>query len=116
MNNYSLILAEILFTSALICFGGFDFLMILESMKHRSTYRGLSSIVLSLFISILMITVPLTILLVGYTPTEVDPIRRWIIDYPLWPSIIVINITSALVLGVVTVTVRPIEDEFLNDD
>jgi len=115
MNN-SVILAEILLMLSLLSSFGISFLMFLEIIKHVGVFRGANAVILAVLIAILIEVIPIIIFLTGYTPTDVDPAQSFIINYDLWPAIIVTKVTSVLILAVVTTGMSPIEDEFIEED
>jgi len=115
MKN-SLILAEILFMLSLIAHFGISFLAILKITEYIRVFRGVSAVILALFTAILMEVIPIIIFLTGYTPTDVDPARSFIINYDLWPAIIVTEFTSVLILAVMTTGMSPVEDELIYEE
>ncbi len=116
MNNNTQILAEILFILSLIAHFGISFLAMLKITKYIGVFRGANAAILAVLTAILMEVIPIIIFLTGYTPTDVDPARSFIINYDLWPAIIVTEVTSVLILAVVTTGMSPIEDEVIYDE
>jgi hypothetical protein len=116
MNNNTQILAEALFTLSLLSSFGISFLMFLEIIKHVGVFRGANAVILSVLIAILMEVIPIIIFMTGYTPTDVDPTRSFIINYDLWPAIIVTEVTYVLILGIMIIRISLNEDEFFEAD
>jgi hypothetical protein len=75
-------------------------LAILKTINYVGVFRGVSAVILALLTAILIEVIPMIILLTGYTPTDVDPARSFIINYELWPAIIVTEATYVLILGI----------------
>lgn len=115
MNN-SLILAEILLmlatTSTLILY----FLMFLEMVNQLGVFHGAKAVIVAASSAILLKAIPLILILTGYASTDVEPIRSFLIPDALWPSIIVVEVTFALILIVVTIAKSSDEDELIYEE
>jgi len=115
MNN-SLIIAEILFMLAMTSSLAIYFLMFLEIFNCFGVFHGAKAVIVAALSAFLLKATPLILLLAGYTPTDVEPIRSFLIPDALWPPLIVVEVTFALILLVVISAKSSDEDELIYEE
>lgn len=89
MNNYNLILSEVLLITFLMSIFGIYFLIILEISRIDGFFQGIKGVFLSLLFPTSMITGSILIFRTGYYPEDVIPQPNMILDYSLWPALMI---------------------------